>query len=289
MRIRVGLMGFLAGMTVAGSLLLPAGAEAQEGRQWERRREAVRAPVMVFSATQAINLPTAETLHEGDWQFEIAHRFFPAVSEGSEALWGLDGPALMRIGLGYAPTDQALVTLARSNYQDNYDLQVKLRVLEVDHERVPLMVAIQGGVALSTDVPGRESSDPANRQYYGQLILNALVADRLALGLVPSYLHNVLLDEIDPVKDVFWGVNGQFFLTDVLSVLGEWRLGDGRFDAPYDPGAFGLELETGGHFFKLFLTNSVRLNPSQFLVGSEYEFEPGEWRLGFAITRLLRF
>jgi hypothetical protein len=244
---------------------------------------------MVFSATQAINLPTAETLHEGDWQFEIAHRFFPPVSEGSEALWGLDGPAFMRIGLGYAPTDRALVTLARSNYQDNYDLQVKLRVLEVDHDRVPLMVAVQGGVALSTDVPGRDSTDPANRQFYGQLILNTLIAGRLAIGLVPSYLHNVTLDVIDREWALGWGLNGQFFLTDVLSVVGEWRLGDEWLDTPFDPGAFGVELETGGHFFKLFLTNSLRLNPSQFLAGSEYEFEPGEWRLGFAITRLFRF
>jgi hypothetical protein len=37
------------------------------------------------------------------------------------------------------------------------------------------------------------------------------------------------------------------------------------------------------------VTNSLRTNPSQFLVGSEYAFEPDEWRLGFAITRLLRF
>jgi hypothetical protein len=111
----------------------------------------------------------------------------------------------------------------------------------------------------------------------------------LAIGLVPSYLHNVTLDVIDREWALGWGLNGQFFLTDVLSVVGEWRLGDEWLDTPFDPGAFGVELETGGHFFKLFLTNSLRLNPSQFLAGSEYEFEPGEWRLGFAITRLFRF
>jgi hypothetical protein len=138
-------------------------------------------------------------------------------------------------------------------------------------------------------VPDRESTDPNNRQFYGQLILNALVADRLALGVIPSYLHNVILNELDPVNTLLLGVNGQLFLTDVLSVVGEWRFGYDRFDTPNDPGAFGLELETGGHFFKLFLTNSLRTNPSQFLVGSEYAFDPEEWRLGFAITRLLRF
>ncbi|MBT8395915.1 MAG: hypothetical protein HKO65_07660 [Gemmatimonadetes bacterium] len=257
--------------------------------RFERRVEATRPPVSVFHSTQAINLPTAETLSQGEWQFEIAHRFLPAVSEGSDALWGLDGPANMRLGLGYAPLDQLLVTLARSNFMDNWDLRAKLKVLEHGDGPFPLMAAIQGGVSWSSDVPERDSGDPGNFQYYGQLIVNTLVAERLAVGVVPSYLYNVLLDRIDPVQDLFWGFYGQLYLTDVVSVNAEWALGGNGAELDHDAGSFGIELETGGHFFKVFLTNSVRLNPTQFLVGTDFAFEPDEWRLGFAITRLLRF
>lgn len=271
-------------------LLTGAPLQAQDPpRRWERRLGATEAPLTVFHSTQAINLPTAVTLRRGEWQFEIAHRFFPPVTEGHEALWGLDGPAFMRIGLGYAVTDRLLLTAARSNLQDNWDLQGKLQVLAPPEGGLPLQVALQGGVAWSTDVAGRDSGDRGNVQYYAQLILNSRVGDRLALGLVPSWLYNVRLDREDPVQDLYWGAYGQLYLTEVLSTVAEWNVGKDRGELTHDAGSFGIELETGGHFFKIFLTNSVRLNPSQFLAGSSFPFAPNQWRLGFVITRLLRF
>jgi len=283
---RAKVLFFLVAGVGVGSL--PSAAQEQP-REWERRSEVTNPPLTVFHSTQAINLPTAETLARGEWQFEISHRFLPAVSEGSHALWGFDGPVNMRLGLGYAPADRLLVTLARSNLMDNWDLQVKVRALELEAGPLPVMVAVQGGAAWSSEVPARDSGDPGNFQYYGQLILNTAVTDRLALGFAPSYLYNVLLDRIDPVHDLYWGFYGQLFLTDILSVNAEWTVGENRAELEHDAGAFGLELETGGHFFKVFLSNSVRLNPSQYLVGTDLPFEPDEWRLGFAITRLLRF
>ena len=258
-------------------------------REWERRLEPTRPPVTVFHATQVVNLPTAVTLDRGEWQFEIAHRFQPPLSDGGDALWGLDGPANMRLGLGFAPLDRLLITVARSSFMDNWDLQVKVSPWEYDTGPLPIKLAFQGGAAWSSDVPERDSGDPGNFQYYAQLILNTRVADRLAFGVVPSYVYNVLLDRIDPVQDLFWGLYGQAYLTDYLSVLGEWNSGKNGAELQNHTGSFGLELETGGHFFKVFLTNSVRLNPSQFLVGTDFPFEGDELRLGFSITRLLRF
>ena len=275
--------------TTSGGLV-HSSLEAQDPPQrWERRLEPVRPPLTAFHATQAINLPTAETLAGGEWQFEISHRFLPAVSEGVDALWGLDGQVNMRLGLGFAPTDHLLVTLARSNLMDNWDLQAKLRVLEMEAGTLPVLLALQGGAAWSSDVPGRDSGDSGNFQYYGQIILNTRVGDRLALGAVPSYLYNVLLERSDRIGDLYWGFYSQLYLTDMFSVMGEVNLGENRGDLRHDAGAFGFELETGGHFFKIMLTNSVRLNPSQYLAGTDFPFESDEWRLGFAITRLLRF
>jgi hypothetical protein len=49
--------------------------------------------------------------------------------------------------------------------------------------------------------------------------------------------------------------------------------------------AVGFELETGGHFFKMMVTNSVYLNPSTYLAGSDFPAADDQWRLGFIITR----
>jgi len=277
-------------MLSAGTALGFGPVKGQEQpRQWERRASATRPPLTAFHSTQLINLPTAETLAGGEWQFEISHRFLPPVSEGEDAFWGLDGPVNMRLGLGYAPSDRVLVTLARSNLMDNWDLQVKLRALESEAGSLPILLALQGGAAWSSDVPGRDSGDNGNFQYYGQLILNTLVGEKLALGVVPSYLYNVLLDRNDRVQELYLGLYGQLFLTDILSITTEWTVGENPEEFSHDVGSFGIELETGGHFFKIFLSNSVRINPSQYLAGTDFAFEPDEWRLGFAITRLLRF
>jgi hypothetical protein len=251
--------------------------------------QATQPQATAFHATQVINLPTAETLARGEWQFEIAHRFLPAISEGSDALWGLDGPVNMRLGLGYAPSNRLLVTLARSNLQDNWDLQAKLRALELMAGSAPVLVALQAGAAWSTEVPDRDSADNGNFQYYAQLIVNTVLADRLAVGVVPSYLYNVLLEETDPLRDLYWGLYAQLYLSDVFSINAEWNLGASQAELEHDPGALGIELETGGHFFKIFVTNSTRLNPSQYLAGTDLSFDTDQWRLGFAITRLLRF
>ena len=282
----------LLGVFLCGPALMGPGTESaaqEQVRRWERRIEASEPPPTAFHATDVIALPTAETLARGEWQFEISHRFLPALSEGSDAFWGLDGPVNMRLGLGYALSDRVLITLARANLQDNVDLRLKWRTLEVRAGSVPILLALQGGAGWSTDVSDRDATDPGNRQYYGQLILNAAPSERLAVGIVPSYLHNVLLDKDDLVSDLYLGLTGQLFLTDVFSVNAEWNLGKNRGDFSHDAGAFGVEMETGGHFFKVFVTNSIRLNPSQYLVGTDFDFSPDNWRLGFGITRLLRF
>ncbi len=274
----------------AASLPAPAEAASQEvPARWERRLEASEPRPTIFHASVGIHLPTAETLARGEWQFEISHRFFPALSDGAEAFWGLDGPVNMRIGLGYALSDRAMATLARSNVLDSWDLQVKLRALEGRLGTMPVAAALLGGVGLSSDVPDRDALDSGNFQYYGQVALNARLGERWAVGVVPSYLHNLRVEEDEKEGDAFLGLNTRVQVTKVVGLEGEWNLSRSREDLENDMGSFGIELETGGHFFKIFLTNSVHLNPGQYLAGSPFAFEPEEWRLGFTITRLLRF
>ena len=50
--------------------------------------------------------------------------------------------------------------------------------------------------------------------------------------------------------------------------------------------SFGIEMETGSHFFKLVLTNTTRMNLTQFLGGTPHPLDPDAWRVGFNVTRL---
>jgi hypothetical protein len=223
---------------------------------------------------------------------EISHRFLPPVSDGADALWGLDGPVYNRLGLAWAATDRLLIGLVRTNLDDNLDLNAKVRVAEGGRNAMPWMLGIAGGVAFNTDAPiGAEDHEV---QAYGQAIIDVLVAGRVGVGVVPTVLYNPTIRSLTREVDMALGLHAQFYASEAVSFLSEWIVtpghsGTGSDELPSDGGTLGIELETGGHFFKILLTNQVRMNPSQYLAGSPFAFEPGQWRVGFNITRLLAF
>ena len=277
-----------AGLALA--LLSPAVASAQDRPvRWERRGEPTAVPITVFHSTQAANLPTAETLRRGEWLVEISHRFQPPVSEGSDALWGLDGPVYNRLGLAYAATDRLMLGVLRSNLTDNLELNAKVRLVEGGGDAVPFMVGAMGGWAWNTELPDLPEYDGNESQAYAQLIVNALLGGRLAVGVTPAWLHNPRLEDTTADNAVVLGLNGQFYLSPGVSLLGEWVVSESRPGLEHDAGTFGIELETGGHFFKLILTNSARMNPTQHLGGTPFPFAANQLKLGFNITRLLAF
>ncbi len=266
----------------------PGAAQERQAR-WQRGGDAVRVPVTTFHSPMAANLPTAETLAQGEFQFEISHRFDPAISTGIETLFGLDGPVVNRLGLAYAFHDRLFVTFQRSNLDDNWDLNAKVRIAEGGREGVPWMVGAVGGAAWNTEVEQRSAGDSRNFQFYGQAIFNALLWRRFAVGVVPSYVYNAYIRTPEVEHALTLGLNGQVYFGS-WSLLGEWNIVEGAVaEFEHDPVTLGIELETGGHFFKLVITNTTRMNPAQFLPGADRRFEPDEWRLGFNITRLLRF
>jgi len=245
----------------------------------------------VFRSVHVANLPTAETLPGGSWLFEISHRFGTPVSRGGEALWGLDGPAFIRLGLSYAASDRVTLGVQRTNFRDNLELNATAALFEGRVGSVPVEVAVKSGAAWNTEVfeVAAHGGEDNEFQFYGQLILNAMLGGRVAVAAVPSYIRNPRILDFDTDDGIALGLAGQVYLTNSASIFGEWLITEERTDAEYDSGTFGLELETRGHFFKIVVTNQTLINPTQFLGGAPVAFEPDEWRLGFNITRVLPF
>ena len=264
---------FVAG--VLATLVVPLSTCAQE----------------VFHSTQSANLPTAETLRGGNWLFEISHRFLPPISDGAGALWGFDGPVFNRLGLTFAPSDRVLLGVLRTNNDDNLEINAKALVAEGTSGGVRYKLAAMAGVAWNTGVfvMQGEGAEDNEMQLYGQLIVNALLSDRVAVGVVPTYLRNARILDFDVENAFVLGVHVQAYLTRSMSVLGEWIFTEERQGLENDSGTFGIEIETRGHFFKVIVTNQSRMNPTQFLGGTPNPFDAGELRLGFNITRILPF
>ncbi len=252
-----------------------------------KRGSTVTPELELFHSTHVINLPTAETHQQGDFEFEVSHRFIPPIKEGYDAFWGLDGPANIRLALGYAPTDHLVVTLGRSNVNDNLDLQVKYKTFQIRHDIFPSLITINLGAAWNTQVGDRSKSDSRNFQYFAQLIYNTLIIEKIGIGLVPSYLYNSALTTKEVKYSFTMGTYFQYYVSSAWSVQIEWNPTVTGWRDSYNSVSAGIELETGGHFFKIFVTNNDLINMSQYLAGADKKFGDGEVRLGFMITRLL--
>lgn len=260
--------------------------------QWKRNESKVESKLQLFHSIHAVNLPTAETLQRGELEYEISHRFIPTI-DAKNSYFGIDGPAHIRTALAYAITNQLLVTAGRSNYNDNYDFRLKYQFLRLDHETMPLLLAARTGFAWNTevyDINGklRDKTDPKNFQYYGQLIFNTMFFKRLGIGLVPSYLYNSHIWCENSEYSFTVGSYLQYYFSAMWSVFLETNTTVSGWRKDYNPVAIGIEIETGGHFFKIFLGNSQALNPTQYLAGADLKIEDGDWRLGFNITRILK-
>lgn len=266
------------GRTLLGLALVavPAGASAQGALD-------------VFHSTQSANLPTATTIPGGTWLFEISHRFLPPVSDGSEALWGLDGPVYNRLGLAYAPSGRVTLGLLRSNFDDNLEINAKAWILEGRSGELSYEVGAMAGVAFNFGATEGGGVEDNEAQYYAQGIVDLGVGDRLALGVVPTAFRNPRIEDDDPVSTFALGLHGQYYATSSLSLLAEWILSVESVNYPHDGVSYGVEIETRGHFFKVLLTNQVRMNPTQHLVGTPFGYGGDDWRLGFNITRILDF
>jgi len=266
--------------------------------KWEKSEEATEVKLSLFHETLTANFQTTESLEKGNWMYEISHRFVPPISDGFDALWGFDGPARIRFAVGYGITDNLMATLGRSNNTDNFDLQFKQRLFQLDIEYLPSVFSILGGVALNTEVPqniDRSRTDADNFQYYAQLIYNAMLFNKkLGIGIVPSYLYNSFIYAVDKQYTFTIGTYIQYYFNRMWSLWIEHNAiisgyqGRIRLDETgksYNSLSFGASLETGGHIFKFIITNNARLNTSQFLVGADRSASDNGWRIGFGIIR----
>lgn len=259
---------------------------AQEKKVRWQPSAPVQNDLSLFHSTDVINLPTAETLQKGDFQFEISHRFNTPISAGIGELYGFDGSVTMRIALGYATTDRMLVTLGRSNRDGNIDLRFKYKAIQIRNDIFPTLVTLRLGGALNGKARNIEGED--KYQYYGQLIINTLYDKKLGIGIVPSYLYNSHIYCKDTQDSFTFGMYGQYYVTPRWNLFVEFNPTVTGWRDQYNSIVAGIELETGGHFFKIHLGNNVLLNPSQYLSGAIHRIDSNDWHFGFNITRLFK-
>jgi hypothetical protein len=258
---------------------------------WKRSEPIEEKPFTIFKSTQAFNVHTAEVLPKSDLFYDISHRFNGSISDGYSTFFGLDNGATIRMSLGYGITDNLMVSIGRSNREANHDIQFKYKLYQTKSAGLPMIFALNLGTSFNGRPRIDREDDKLQIQYFGSFLANFELLKGLAIGFSPTYLHNAIAWSDYDTYSFVLGTYLQYYLGDDMTsfviegmnTLSGWR---GNGSSPfYDTYTIGVEFETGGHFFKLLVSNNTLLNQTQLLAGSPVEFQLKNLVFGFQITR----
>ena len=265
-----------------------------------------------FKSTRNINFHTSEILGQRCLDFRIQHRFGP-LSTGANNAWGIDGPASLMLSLEYSHNGRWMVGISRSNVQKMSEAFFKWKILRQVKHGLPFSVTYFGGLyysAASNQSLGQTSPDfydpkkPTDRMsYVHELIIASKITPWLSLQVAPSYVHYNLV-----------GSTIGFQKNDCIAVLGVVRakynkrqaiifeygyrtntnyasVTNGVATPYYNSMGIGWEIETGGHVFQMFVTNSTGIMENQYIMGTTGSWmkqgkTPSGIAIGFNITRV---
>jgi hypothetical protein len=248
-----------------------------------------------FKSTHIIVGQSVERMKEGQLDFRISHHFGD-INSGGYNFWGLDNGAQIHFGLDYGITNWLMAGIGRGNDQKTYDGQLKLSILRQSKgkKNIPVSVSLFTSAAYFTQKwTGKGTLPNLDRfSYCTQLLVGSKLTDEVSFEINPTYIHRNLVEyELDP-NDVFaLGAGGRIKLTKRTSINAEYyyvvptQRRDIHSLKTYNPLSIGFDLETGGHVFQLYLSNSMAMIEKSFIAETSTSWLKGGIHFGFNISR----
>jgi hypothetical protein len=245
-----------------------------------------------FKTTRLINGHSVENVAAGVLDFRISHRF-GYVNGGAYELWGLD-EASMRLGLDYGITKRWMIGIGRSTYQKQYDGFAKYKILRQSSgtRNMPITMSAIGSMmykSLKFENPDRENYYSSNLYYSGQLLIARKFSESFSLQVMPTIVHYNLVETADTPNDLLSvGFGGRIKVSKRVSINAEYYYQFPEFKLPNTVNSLslGVDIETGGHVFQIYCTNSTGMTERTYICETTEEFFDGYIRLGFTISRV---
>ncbi len=153
---------------------------------------------------------------------------------------------------------------------------------------MPITLSAVGSMmykSLKFDDTSRENFYTSNMYYSGQLLIARKFNESLSLQLMPTIVHYNLVEGADDPNDLLsLGIGGRMKISKRVSL--NYQLPDYKFDGTQNSLSIGFDVETGGHAFQLYCTNSTRMTERTYINETTGDFFAGDIRLGFTISRV---
>lgn len=249
-----------------------------------------------FKTTRIVIGQSIENTPKGNAQFLISHHF-GKINGGYQNLFGLN-QAFIRIGGEYGITDWLAAGVGLNTYKITWDGYVKAKILRqsTGARKMPLSLSGYASMAMNTitwEDPDRENYVSSRISYAFELILARKFTDWLSIQLMPALVHRNLVETKADHNDVFSvGIGGRIKVSKRVSFNTEYHYVlpdqiDETVHSSRNSLSVGMDIETGGHVFQIFLTNSEGLIEQYFIPETKGKWSFGDIYLGFNISRML--
>ncbi len=244
-----------------------------------------------FKSTNVVIGQSVKVPAKGTMLLNIQHHFGP-VNSGFYNFFGFD-QAVTRLGLRYGVTDWLAIGIGRTTQNKTWDGSLKVKLLrQSSGARVmPVTVTyfgLMGVISLKNPENNRYAYFANRLSYVNQLIIARKFSSALSLQLIPSYVHwNLTETKADPNDILSLGAAGRIKLSNRISFNFEYHyvLTQKIADAYHNSLSLGIDIETGGHVFQLFLTNSAAITEQYFIPYTDGDWLKGDIHIGFNIIR----
>ncbi len=250
-----------------------------------------------FKSTRIINGHSIERMQTRQLDFRINHRF-GQLNNGAYELWGLDN-ALINFSFEYGITNWLMVGIRRGTNNKVYDGSLKFSILRQSKGKrvMPITLSYYTDMSLKTQrgyldlLDINESSFSENNHriaYTHQLLIARKFNEALSLQLTPSFVHRNLVTNGESNDILAMGIGGRYkFIRRVAFTFEYFYTNNVTADnIYYYPLSIGFDIETGGHVFQVFVTNSRAMVEDGFIGETTGNWLDGGLYFGFNISRV---
>jgi hypothetical protein len=247
-----------------------------------------------FKSTRIMNGHSIERMVPGQLDVRISHRF-GTINSGAYNFFGLD-QSNIHLSIEYGIMKWLMVGIGRGSYEKTFDGFAKFSILRQSSGAKVMPVSLS--VVTSAALKSIKFSDPTRTNYFtsrmayvAQVLVARKISPALSVQLTPSYVHrNLVATELDPNDIYAMGAGARLKLSKRISLNGEYYYVANPktylSQKIYNPLSVGFDIETGGHVFQLFFTNSLGMIEKAFIGETVSTWKNGGIHFGFNISRV---
>jgi Membrane bound beta barrel domain (DUF5777) len=247
-----------------------------------------------FKSTRIMNGHSIERMLPGQLDVRISHRF-GTLNSGGYNFFGLD-QSNIHLSLEYGIWKWLMIGVGRGSFEKTFDGFAKFSILRqsTGARVMPVSLSVLTSIALKSinfADQTRTNYFSSRLAYVTQVLVARKINQALSFQLTPTYIHrNLVATELDPNDIYAMGAGARLKLTKRISLNGEYYYVVNRktymSQQIYNPLSVGFDIETGGHVFQLFFSNSLGMVEKSFIGETTGQWKKGDIHFGFNISRV---